>query len=289
MTGYAKESIQDDGISYLLEILSVNRKNLEITLFLPKDLLQFDLEIRKILSQFAQRGHVTVKLSKDLCEGLSKELMPQKEVLASLKSYWEDNAIFLGYAKESVDLEFLVNQYDKLPKTQKSNLDNFWVQLKKALLSAGEKYLSSKEKEGKELSVFFKKHLEIIQEATDMIKQRLEKEPLNHQNKLTELLKDFDIHSLEIKEKIAREVVLYLDRGDINEELERLTTHIKTFYTLMSTSKEPVGKHLDFLIQEFNREANTIASKSQTIEVTNLALKIKSEIEKIREQLQNIE
>lgn len=289
MTGYAKHSFEYEGVSYLVEILSVNRKNLEISLFLPKDLLQLDVEIRKILMQIAQRGHLTLKLTKEGGDFFSEDLMPQNKVLQKLKNFWEEQAKLLEIPKNSITLDFLADQYEKLPKTQKKDLEGFWAVLKSSIHKAGKEFVQSKTHEGEALSVFFKDRVFLIAQYLEEIRNELSHIPKNHQDKLLSLFKDFDLSSSEMQEKIARELVLYLDRADINEELERLSTHIKTFTSLIDESTEAVGKHLDFLIQEFHREANTINSKSQSIAITNLGLKIKTEIEKIREQLQNIE
>jgi uncharacterized protein (TIGR00255 family) len=181
-----------------------------------------------------------------------------------------------------------MGQLEKIPRSQAKDLELFSVKLEKAFKQAMEAFLEMKKNEGFLLYQEILQHLKVIKEAVDVIQRYAKNIPEEYRKKLENRLHQFDLFDEEVKEKIAREVVLYADKSDITEEIERLLSHIKNFEEKM-LSEDAIGKVLEFLIQEMHREANTMTSKSQNLEMINYALVIKSEIEKIREQIQNIE
>ena len=288
MTGYGKASFADEELFYLLEIHSVNRKNLDISIFLPREMFALDIEIRKWIGEHVKRGQVTLKLSKDLQQNALDFYIPDLSILKSFKQSWDNLRQELGFSKEQVSLQFLIDQLEKLPRSQKKELDAFAVMLQKAFKEAILSFLEMKQKEGMALHQEIIKYLETIKKEVASIEQYKKEVSDEYRKKLETKLKEFDLFNEEVKERIAREVVLYADKGDLTEEIERLFAHIKSFEEKMQ-SEDAIGKTLDFIVLEMNREANTIASKSQHLKVTNIALTIKSEIEKIREQIQNIE
>lgn len=288
MTGYGKASFADEELFYLLEVHSVNRKNLDISVFLPREMFSLDIEIRKWIGEHVKRGQVTFKLTKDLQQDALDFYIPDLTILKSFKKSWIALSQELGFNKEQVSLEFLIDQLEKLPRSQKKELDVFAVKLEKAFKEAILSFLEMKHREGEALHQEILKYLSVIKSQVSDIGLYSKEVSDEYRKRLEAKLQEFDLLTEEAKERVAREVVLYADKSDLTEEVERLLIHINSFEEKMR-SEDAIGKTLDFIILEMNREANTIASKSQHLKITNIALTIKSEIEKIREQIQNIE
>jgi len=287
MTGYGSAALVTSEGSYLLEIHAVNRKNLDMSIFVPRDLLALDALLRKWIGSCVQRGQVTLKLTKDV--KTHEAAIPESALLSSFKQEWEEVACKLGYAKEDVTLSFLVAQLEHLPsKTCHIDLEKMTEALDTAFQKAIRAFLEMREQEGEQIAHEVTKSLDKIKSLMSSLGDYAQGVAEEYRQKLEAKFKEFTVTNDELKEKIAREVVLYVDRGDITEELGRLSAHIKSFEEKMR-SHEAIGKLLDFMVIEMHREANTMGAKSQSLSVTTLALAIKSEVEKIREQIQNIE
>lgn len=286
MTGYGKATFSAEGGRYLLEVHGVNRKSLDISMFLPRELLALDAQLRRWLTSYVQRGQITVKLTRDLQGGDC--VLPQLSFLKVFKEGWESLAVQLGYSKQEITLGFLVAQLEHMPKVQQTDLEAFLQLIEPAFKEAVEAFLLMKKEEGHQMAQEIVKSLDKIKQALHSLGDYARSVGDEYRQKLETKLKEFDLTSDELKEKIAREVVLYVDKGDITEEIGRLSAHIKSFEDKMHTEGS-IGKLMDFIILEMHREANTMGAKSQNLHVTNLALTIKSEIEKMREQIQNIE
>lgn len=289
MTGYGSETFEDDGVIYTVEIHSVNKKNLDVSLYLPKDLLFLDIEIRKLLMQFASRGQLTLKLSKDINPSNVQGYLPDTQLFKSVYESWQHLAKISGFAQDQLSIEFIVEQIEKLSKSQKKDPESFKRKFFTAINKAGHSYLAMKYKEAAQLQKFLQGALDRIKEILDKVKLELSGLPQLQKAKFEELFKEFDLSAQDLQEKISREIVLFLDRYDVSEELQRLESHLQVFSETMQKKEESCGRNLEFLVQEMHREANTLGAKSQILAVTNLVLQIKSEIEKIREQVQNIE
>lgn len=288
MTGYGKVSFADEGVLYLLEIHSVNRKNLDMSIFLPREMLPLDIELRKWVGEHVKRGQVTIKLTKDMQADALEGSLPDASLLRAFKKSWENLANELGYDRKELSLTFLMSQLEHLPKSHRHNLEAFSEKLKQAFQEAVTSFINMKHIEGLALAQEISKSLSKIKEEVSSIGDYATEISEEYRKKLESKLREFDLAHDDLKEKIAREVVLYADKGDITEEIGRLSAHIKSFEDKMML-EDSIGKTLDFIILEMNREANTMAAKSQNLKVTSIALSIKSEIEKIREQIQNIE
>lgn len=288
MTGYGKAHFVAEGVSYLLEIHSVNRKSLDMVVFLPRDMLPLDIELRKWIGQHVKRGQVTLKLTKEVSADAVARILPEIAMLKAFKKSWEHLAQELGYQKEDLSLPFLMGQLDTFPKAHQQDLQGFSQMLEKAFHEAVGSFLQMKQTEGNVLASEMKKSLEKIRQCLKSIGNYAQEVAEEYRKKMVAKFQEFDLASDEMKEKIVREVVLYVDKGDITEEIGRLSAHLMSFEDKMH-SDDAVGKPLDFIVLEMNREANTMAAKSQQLHVTTIALAIKSEVEKIREQIQNIE
>jgi uncharacterized protein (TIGR00255 family) len=291
MTAYGRASVSSVQGRFVIEIHSVNRKMLDMSLYLPKDLLRFDMEIRKWLSQYLERGQVTLRLTLQ-SEGSSNKLFSNYSTqLKVLKEGWDKLASELGYDPEkTVDLPFLVSQLQMLPSFEaKEDEETLKASLKAAVEEALQELMAMKETEGKTLALDIQKRLKIIEENIAAVELKKELPLIHYRKKLTDRLKEVGHLHAEAEERIVREVALLAEKMDVTEELVRLRTHIEQFRQHLSLHEKAVGRTLDFLTQEMHREINTLGSKSADSEISLYVVKIKSELDKIREQVQNIE
>jgi len=284
MTAYARVLSEEvGGLSWVCEIHSVNRKVLDLHLHLSKELLFLDIELRKMLSSAVHRGQINVKIHfRNGTRG--QATLP---LLKKLKKEWIAISKELGFDTAQVDLPFLLEQAGRIsledslgPKVQS--------EIKNTLKRALDTFIKMKEAEGKALAEDIKKRLKILLDLTSKIEKQAESGPAKYREKLIEKLSDL-LRSAEEDERVLKEVALFAEKIDVTEELIRLRSHIKQIEDLFQAREKSIGRTLDFLTQEMLREINTIASKSQDLSITKMAVEGKAELEKIREQVQNIE
>jgi uncharacterized protein (TIGR00255 family) len=264
---------------------------LDMSLYLPKDLLRFDIEVRKWLSQYLERGQVTLRLVVQ-SEGVAGKLFSSYSTqLKGLKEGWDKLARELGYdPAKMVDLPFLVSQLQSMPSSEtKEEEEGIRKALKEAVDNALKDLMQMKETEGKTLVLDIQKRLKIIEENIAAVELKKDEPLVRYRKKLIERLKDIGHLHGEAEERISREVALLAEKMDITEELVRLKAHIEQFRHHLSSREKAVGRTLDFLTQEIHREINTLGSKSAESEISLYVVRIKGELDKIREQVQNIE
>ena len=291
MTAYARASIDAPMGRIVVEIHSINRKMLDLSLYLPKDLLRFDIEMRKWIGRSLERGQVTLRLHVQ-SEGMGgRSFSHTLSQLKSLKENWEEICHELHLdASKMLDLPFLVSQMQSVSSLEsKEEEESIKVLLQKAVDTALENLMQMKETEGKTLVLDIQKRLKIIEEHAAAIELKKELPLLHYQNKLIERLKSVGSIDAEAEERIAREVALLAEKMDVTEELVRLRSHMEQFRQDLLAPEKAVGRKLDFLSQEMHREINTLGSKSSDSEISLNVVKMKSELDKIREQVQNIE
>ncbi|NBO24999.1 MAG: YicC family protein, partial [Chlamydiae bacterium] len=274
-----------------VEIHSVNRKFLDMSIHLPRDFLLYDIEVRKFLSSKIHRGQVTVKIN-FLQDEISQEMVQRlSSQLKQVKVFFEKVASELNLdVEKDLTLSFLLDQKnfvlssDNLPKD-----DHLQVQLLQAVSEAFEKYKNMKEVEGSALALEIRKYLDNLMMYLSEIQALAPRARDNFKKRLLEKLQDFkQLDSLD-EERVARETLIYSEKIDIEEEMARLKSHFNQFDALFSSSEKSIGRNMDFLLQEMNREVNTICSKSDLADLSHIAVRMKGELEKIREQVQNIE
>jgi len=289
MTAYGRYSYLSSLGKWAVEIHSVNKKNLDFNVFISKDLLRFDPDIRKKISGFCRRGQVTVKvvLEQNPSNFFSSE---QVEYFSCLKKEMEKVCERIGFDPKEITFPFLYEQM----KSGSSGSDTVEPEsIKKDLFLCVEgalrEWIKMKEVEGHALLFAFEKHLEAVTKLLVFIEAKKERMLEKRRRKLLERLEEFKQVGIEDEEKVLREVFFYIEKSDITEEITRLRSHISQFRDLLKSKENGEGKALEFLVQEMAREANTISSKTDDAEAIPLALTIKGEVEKIREQVQNIE
>ena len=287
MTGYGKAEASYERGRITVEIRSVNHRYGEISIRLPRNLACFENEAKKLVADRLKRGKIEVFVQHEV----GMESSPLTVNLPMAKAY---NDVFnelkttLGLAGE-VTLSLIASQKDVL-----SSYDNIMVDdsLKDALLAAVRGAVESMDTmrmhEGEALLEDLRKRRELVSLVTGKVVKRAPDVVTDYGHKLKERLAQFDLNRGIDADRIAQEVAIMADRCDITEELVRLDSHFNQFDTALSLA-EPVGRKLDFLLQEMSREINTIGSKANDAEITYHVVELKTEIEKIREQVQNIE
>ncbi|MBA2379305.1 MAG: YicC family protein [Blastocatellia bacterium] len=289
MTGFGRGAVAEDGVAVSVEIKTVNNRFLDVNLRLPSEVNQLDTQIKRVISKRLARGRVDVNVQYDRSENLEYEL--NRPLIAAYLS-----------AIRQMQLEFELpgepdlNVVARLPNVLLTKKDDTAPEFIAAVERAVEAALTDLDKmrssEGEMLKTELTDRLRAIEERIGPIEEQAGLISTEFHERLTKRIDDMLAKSgaqIEIDQgRLAQEVAYLADRADISEEISRLRAHIDHFRMIMSDETE-VGKRLDFLTQELNREANTITSKTGNIKVKENALAIKSEIEKIREQVQNVE
>ena len=253
--------------------------------------MAFDIELRKAVSAQSQRGQVTVKVAL-VQEGVSPDIVKrQVEQLKLVKQLYSEVAKELGLDTESVlSLPFLLEQKQSFAGNESEQKEDklkedLLLVMKEALLV----YIHMKEVEGKALATEILKYLENFKKLLGEIEKNAPDASLAYKKKLLDKIAEVKALDTHDEERILREVMIYAEKVDIEEEITRLKSHIQQFEQLFSSKEKSVGRTMDFLLQEMNREVNTMCAKSDMIDISMHAVKMKSELEKIREQAQNIE
>lgn len=288
MTGFGRALVEDDKRSFLVEIRGVNHRYLDLNIRMPKSLMPLEDRIRKVIAKKMQRGKMDVfvtykNIAKEEVEVLANETLAKGyvEALRGLKK---------GFSLEGeVSISLLAKFPDVLYVEEKEErLEELWTLLVQAVEGASCQMLAMKTAEGAALKEDLLRKKEEILSLVEQVKEKdkfvipLYKARL--EKRITELLDKIPVD----EQRLALEIAMYTDKASIDEEITRLTSHMEQLEKFLE-EEEPVGRKLDFLAQEMNREANTMASKSVDLDITNLVLSIKNEVEKIREQMQNIE
>jgi len=286
MTGYGKSRSSKNNISVEVEVKSINSRFFEVSLKLPAVLSQYDYELREFIKTKVQRGKISVIIHFKK-NGIENGVSIDQEKLAAHLSLIRKVKKIAGI-KEEIKLEHIIGNKE-LFSAQDNDLTKAEFELiKNTLNKAFDKLLQMKKKEGAELSKDFLIRIETINKRVSEIEKEFKRNIDDYFAKLKERIKDL-VENPELNEdRLNLELALIADRADITEECVRLQSHLKFFKESLKTEKEP-GKKLNFLCQEMNRETNTISSKSVATSIIHTSVLIKEEIEKIREQLQNIE
>lgn len=288
MTAYGRAHVKTPQGLLLIEIHSVNRKSLDINANFPRELLSLDVQLRKRLAETVKRGSINVRITKEKGKETFLEL-PPLESLKKMHKEWSKYAESMGYDPKAAISFSTIMEFALAPGMSQEIDEAFKKEVLKGFDEAIFNFMKMKEKEGKALISDISPRLEEITAYIEKIKPLTKEAPKRQFEKLAKKLAELKISHEGDEDRLARELVIFSDKLDVTEELIRLSSHIKQFQEILGEKKNQVGKELDFLTQEMNREVNTIAAKSQELEVTRLILAIKSELEKVREQLQNIE
>lgn len=287
MTGYGKGVYREGGLELTVELKSVNNRFLDIAVKCPRALLSSEELVRAALRQSVTRGHIDVFVG--YCDKREKEktLYVDGNVAASYVSAANELKQRFPELTNDVTLAFLLRQPDVVrPEEIAENDDALVTALQTALAAAIEKLNAMRLSEGERLKRDLTERMGTIAALREKIAARAPLVAEEYRKKLTERINEYLGGKVE-DSRILTEAAVFADKCNIDEELTRLQSHLEEFAKI--SQEERVGRKLDFLVQEFNRECNTICSKSNDKTVTACALEMKNEIEKVREQVQNLE
>ena len=287
MTGFGKNNLVINDRNYQVEIRSVNHRYLDINIKMPRQLTYLEEIIKKAISTKIKRGKIDVSIS---FENNSTEGRNVKINTEIAKMYIEQLRKLAEV--ENILSDIQVTEITKLPDVLNINIDQDDDTIKQELLEsvniATDNLIEMKQTEGNKIAEDLIRRINYIEEKILKISELstglIEEYVVKLEERIKEILKTDIID----KSRIAQEVVIYADKTSIEEEITRLKSHIIQFRNLLK-EEEPVGKKIDFLIQEMNRETNTIGSKANNLDIVNGVIDIKTELENIREQIQNIE
>jgi uncharacterized protein (TIGR00255 family) len=290
MTGYGWGECARNGFKVTAELSSVNRKQGEIAVVLPRELEVLEAQVRDEINRHVARGRITARVSLHTIEG--------KEAARS----HINKALALAYTRElnrlakelhlggSVSLDILIRAPGVLQTNEEmADAEDFWPAVDKALRAALAALVRVRRREGEHLRKDLIGRVALLRKAVGRIKKQAPQVQRRYREQLLERIKNAGLETLPVdEERITREVVFFADRSDISEELTRLESHFQQFEDCVR-STEPVGRMLDFLAQEMNREINTIGAKANDTAISREVVVLKTELEKFREQAQNVE
>ncbi|MCC6550938.1 MAG: YicC family protein [Ignavibacteriaceae bacterium] len=287
MTGFGKASGSSNGLFFEVEIKSVNSRFLEVGMRLPASLQSREFEIREFLREKIKRGKISLYISQRSESGTvnSDTIDKEKfsEIISLLRTVKEEFGL-----KEDVGLSHLTAFKELFVIESEGVDDESFEGVKKVLGAAVENLSSMRGKEGDHLKDDLLSRLKLIDEALERIMAAFKSTLKEHFEKQKERARELVAESNSFNERLELELALLTDKADITEECTRLKSHIKVFTNTLNSGGE-VGRKLNFLCQELHRESNTISAKSIAAEIIHETLLIKEEIEKIKEQVQNIE
>lgn len=288
MTGYGKGQGTAPGMTVAVEIRAVNHRYGDVTVKAPRILLGREMEIKKRVVERLKRGKIDVFISHDL-DGLGSGVPTLNRPLAA--AYME---LFQQVSRDfsvagTVPLDLLVSQKDVVT-IQEGSVDeqDLSAALDGALGQALDMLEGMRRIEGEATLADFRQRLKMVEQLLAGVEERAPQVPLEWQGRLRERMQKYGQEWEADPDRFAQELAIFADRCDISEEITRFRSHLQQF-TELFTAGEPVGRQLDFLVQELNRETNTMGSKCNDAELTRFVVALKAELEKIREQVQNIE
>ncbi len=289
MTGFGHGEVSNDkNQKVTVEMKSVNHRYCDISLKLPKKLAMFEANIRNIMKEYASRGKIDIYVSyEDLSEtavSLHYNQAMAAEYMQVFKKMQEDFGIETKITAEALA------KYPEVVTLEEVQQDEevWWELLEVALRQAAEKFVETRTIEGANLKKDLLGKLDQMAADVAFIERRSPQIIAEYRAKLEEKVKEFLEDSAIEENRIAAEVTLYADKIAVDEEIVRLQSHISSMTDVLE-SDESIGRKLDFMAQEMNREANTILSKSSDVDLADHAIELKTNVEKVREQIQNIE
>ena len=289
MTGFGHGEVSNDkNQKVTVEMKSVNHRYCDISLKLPKKLAMFEANIRNIMKEYASRGKIDIYVSyEDLSEtavSLHYNQAMAEEYMQVFKKMQEDFNIETKITAEALA------KYPEVVTIEEVQQDEevWWELLEAALRQAAEKFVETRTIEGANLKRDLLGKLDQMAADVAFIEERSPQIIAEYRSKLEEKVKEFLEDSTIEENRIAAEVTLYADKIAVDEEIVRLQSHISSMTDVLE-SDESIGRKLDFMVQEMNREANTILSKSSDVDLADHAIELKTNVEKVREQIQNIE
>ena len=288
MTGFGRCEVSENNRKFTVEMKSVNHRYLDVNIKMPKKLNFFESAIRALLKDYIQRGKVDMFITyEDMTEN-NVSIKYNKDIAAEYLKYLKDMAEEFG-----LDNDIRVSTLSRYPEVltmeeQTIDEEGIWKTLEKAIKGAAEGFVETRIKEGENLRNDLISKLDGMLSHVDFIQERSPQIIAEYKQKLEDKVKDLLADVKVDENRLLMEVTIFADKVCVDEEIVRLKSHIETTKATLLAGGS-MGRKLDFIAQEMNREANTILSKANDLEISNRAIELKTEIEKVREQIQNIE
>ena len=287
MTGFGRAKYENEGRIYTVEIKSVNHKYSDISIKLPRFLNYIEDKIRKTISKSISRGKIDVFITFENYSSKGTNIKVNRELA---KQYLEELRELAN--ETNIDFRLSVVDVSRFPEILKIEDDENEEIIEEEVLIATQmaldRFINMRQIEGQRLVEDIEERVVEIKDKVENIEKLSENLVQDYINKLETRVNELLQTSVVDENRIAQEIVIFSDKSSIEEELTRLKSHLGQFLDLLKLSS-PIGKKMDFLVQEINRETNTIGSKANSLDITNLVVEIKTEVENIREQIQNIE
>lgn len=291
MTGFGQGVFENKTCKITAHIQSVNRKYCEITVNLPRELASLETKISRMISKKVQRGYLTVNINVETFASNAHTIQINKSLI---KSYLEQ---LTELEKEiGVGLKPDMAQIMRLPdavyvRTTHTSLDpsKLWTSIQKAIAPALEDFCQMRQNEGKQILKELTSRLNKIEKLSIAARKHAAQLVKDFKTQLKKNLKGIEAEGKGVDNAVEKEIISYSEKINTSEEVKRLEIHIKHFRQVMNSTKMASGRKLDFITQEINREINTLSAKSNSVKISRMAVDVKSELDKIREQLQNVE
>lgn len=292
MTGYGQYSLSHGGYNVLFEIKSVNHRYCEVVFRMPREWTRYEDGLRKIVQRELKRGRIDVLITKELLAESNLKPLLNEQAVASYMEAAKDLQIRYGI-EGNLQISDVLSLPGVLLKPEDvvspvTAEDEAWeTALQEGLTFALKELVDMRAREGSHLAEDIETRISSLQARLDQMVQLAPHVVTEYRNKLRQRLTEISDGSFD-EHKFGMEIAIFADRSNIDEELTRLSSHLTQCKQLL-TSPDPLGRKLDFLIQEMNREVNTIGTKAHHLTLVNLVMEMKAELEKIREQAANLE
>ena len=290
MTGFGRGIAENENIKVTVDLRSVNHRYLEISVRMPREYIMEEEGIRKLLKENLKRGKVEVFVNVEVKECEENFVKLNLPLATAYKNALQELKMQLDL-KDDISVSHIIKYPDVIAAsemsddTKKENTGGILEATSRAINA----FLDMRAAEGEKLTEDIRIRLGLVREKVHDVKVQSENIPKENKEKIKARVEEM-LENKEIsEERLLQEVAILADKANITEEVVRLESHIAQLEDILLNSNDSVGKKMDFLVQEMNREANTIASKANKLEVTRISLDMKCEIEKIREQVQNLE
>ena len=288
MTGFGRMEVQKEFRKFTVELKSVNHRYLDTNIRMPKKFNQFEGELRNLIKKYIARGKVDIFITYENSAKGEGSLKYNKSLAAEYVKYFKEMAEDFG-----LDNDMRASTLSRLPEVLTmdectEDEDELWAGLKETMEGALEGLVKTRTTEGENLKADILDKLTGMEKLVEYIEERSPEIVAEYRAKLTEKVNEVLGDSTIDENRMAAEVIMFADKVCTDEEVVRLRSHISHMRETLKEN-EGIGRKLDFIAQEMNREANTILSKANDKEVSNCAIGLKTEIEKVREQIQNIE
>lgn len=287
MTGYGRGTYENDGRLYTVEIKTINHRYNDVTVRLPRYLSFLEDDVRKYISKTINRGKVEVYISLENMSDKGRNIKIDKVLAGTYINELRNLSEEYGIPND-ITIMSLARMSDIVVVENDSQEELYWLELQEAIKVAVQNIDGARSVEGERLARDIDLRLDKISEYVELVGKSSEKLLEEYKIKLRNRINELNANDIVDENRIGIEIVLFADKSSICEEVTRLKSHIASFKNMLKTDG-PIGKKIDFLIQEMNRETNTIGSKANSIGITNYVIEMKNEIENIREQVQNIE